>query len=233
MKKTIVGVLLASGMTTGVIDAAYSADVFAFVGGGDYVDSGVTAPTGSWFSMLAADTNSDGIPNQNFYTAMRSVGGSGIPGPNGTLVFDRINSITPPSSAFSHNSGNMIDSDWSFLGIWGAHYTTQTLAITGSGNARNVDMSGWRISWNGETINVGGGSALINNNDGVWGNGDDTLDYSHIIADSSGFGGVQYGLHLVGSYTPVPLPASLWLLVSGCVGLLGTLRRQKSANGLA
>lgn len=233
MKKTIVSALLTVGMTTSFMNTAYSADVFSFVGGGNSVDGGLSEPTGSWFSMLAGDTNSDGIPDQYFYTAMRAAGESAIPGQNGSLVLDQINSITPTSSAFSHNSGNMIDRDWSFLAAWGAHYTTQNLAVTGSGNTRNVDMSGWRISWNGMTINVGRGPALINNNDGVWGNGDDTLDYSHIIADSSGFGGVQYGLHLVGSYAPVPLPAPFWLLVSGGAGLLGTLRRHKSAKGFA
>jgi hypothetical protein len=190
--------------------------------------------------MLAGDTDSDGIPDTNWYTAMRAAGGTGIPGPNGFLNFSEINPLciscgtgtgtVPPGSAPFHNTGNMIDRDWSFLGEWGAHYTNQVLEVTTTGNAntRHVNMTGWTVGWNGNSINVGaGGPAVINNVDGIWGNGNDTLDYSAIVP-TGGFADVQYALHMVGSYAPVPLPAAVWLLGSSLIGLMGVARRRKA-----
>lgn len=34
-------------------------------------------------------------------------------------------------------------------------------------------------------------------------------------------------LHLVGSYTPVPVPAAAWLFASGLAGLLGMTQRKR------
>ena len=64
--------------------------------------------------------------------------------------------------------------------------------------------------------------------DGIWGNGNDTLDYSAIVQadDPSGFGLVQYKVHLVGSYTPVPLPSAIWLFAAGLAGLASTIKRK-------
>jgi hypothetical protein len=208
---------------------------FEFVGGSSAVNGGLGVPTGSWFSMLVIDTNSDGIPDQNVYTAMRSAGGTDIPGPNGFLNFSEINTLNVGGGAYTgtsyyHNSGNMIDRDWSFYGVWGAHYTNQVLEVTGTGDTRSVNMAGWTAGWNGSNMNVGaGGPAIIDNFDGIWGNGNDTLDYSAVVpmGDSSGFGGANYALHMVGSCNPVPLPAAVWLLGSGLIGLTGVARRPR------
>jgi hypothetical protein len=237
MKKSAVAVaLLGLGFAgMGSAQAATCATAgacFSFVGGGATINNGLSAPTGSWFSMLAFDTNSDYIPDASAYTAMRSTGGTDTPGPNGSLNFSQANPITIGAGGATHNSGNMIDRDWSFYGAWGAHYTNQALEVTGTGNTRNVNMSGWTVAWNGISINVGAGwPAVINNNDGIWGNGNDTLDYTAVVptGDPSGFGGVTYAFHMVGSYTPaVPVPAAVWLLGSGLIGLVGVARRRKA-----
>lgn len=164
---------------------------------------------------------------------MRAAGSTGTPGPAGSLTFDQVNTITVAANYRYrlHNSGNMIDKDWIFLDGWAAHYTNQVLEVTGSGNTRNVDMSGWMVAWDGISLDMGAGSpAIINNNDGIWGNGNDTLDYSAITANGP-FAGVTYGLHMVGSYTPVPVPAAAWLLGSGLLGLMGVARRKGISCG--
>jgi len=230
---------LAIGITSPM--SAHAANTFSFAGGGASVDNGTTAPTGSWFSMLAGDTNSDYIPDQNFYTGMRAAGSTGVPGPNGTLNFDITNTITSAGGALesgaTHNADNMIDRDWSFLGEWGAHFTTGALEVTWDGVSHTaaVNMSDWRVTWNGiPAINLGAGApGTLAANDGIWGNGNDTFDYSAVVpvGDPSGFGGVQYGLHLVGSanLTPVPEASTYGMMLAG-LGLVGFASRRRS-NG--
>jgi hypothetical protein len=123
----------------------------------------------------------------------------------------------------------MIDRDSSFLGEWTAHSTTGALEITwdGASNSATVNMSNWRWSFNGTTYNLGAGApALLNNQNGIWGDGDDTLDYSTIMTD--GFSGVQYGLHLVGSANLMPVPeASTYGMMLAGLGLVGFAVRRK------
>jgi hypothetical protein len=212
-----------------------AANTFSFVGAGlspgEYI-----APTGSWYSILAADTDTDYIPDANLYTPIRAAGSTGAPGPNGTLNFDVVNTITVGpggtvgSGGGAHNSGNMIDRDASLFAAWGAHSTTGALEIAWDGlsNTATVDMRDWRWNWNGGTYDMGAGDpALLNNQDGIWGNGDDTLDYTTIMTGS--FAGVEYGLHLVGSasLTPVPEASTYGMMLAG-LGLVGfAVRRRK------
>jgi len=224
--------LAVGGMSITSAMNAHAANTFSFAGGGAPVGDGSTPPAGSWFSLLATDSDSDGIPDQYWYTALRAPGSTDIPGPNGTLNFDVVNTLTLGVGGGSHNSGNMIDRDASFLGEWVAHSTTGALEITwdGSSNTATVNMSDWRWSFNGQTYNLGAGApAQLNNQNGIWGDGDDTLDYAAIFETGTGFAGVQYGMHMQGSasLTPVPEASSYGMMLAG-LGLVGfAVRRRK------
>ena len=139
-----------------------------------------------------------------------------------------------------------IDAAWAFFGNTGLHLTaTPTNVMTASGNTATIDFSGWRVSWNGiPSINMGSGAwsadapvnGVANVTCGVdCGNGDTyTLVYSATVpqGDPSNFGGTKYWLHLTGTVTAaptvIPVPAAVWLLGSGLLGLVGVARRKKT-----
>ena len=150
---------------------------------------------------------------------------------------------------------NAIDAPWAFFGNTGSSYLK--VAVSGStssgASAGGLNMSGWTVTWNGiPAINMGGGAwqplncsaswmqctghTFTNGNaeftwDGVLGDAY-TLNYAATVpaGDPSGFGGVHYYLHLSGFVKPVPIPAAVWLLGSGLLGLVGVARRKRSGG---
>ncbi len=202
-----------------------------------------SAPTitgGSWFGM---DTNKDS-KIQQAEADMISQGTTG-------LVFG----VTTAQGA-SHSGApvagdtNAIDAPWAFFGNTGSSYLK--VAVSGS-TTNGLNLSGWTVTWNGiPAINMGSGAwqplncsaswmqcaghTFTNGNaeftwDGVLGDAY-TLNYAATVpaGDPSGFGGVQYYLHLTGFVKPVPIPAAVWLLGSGLLGLVGVARRKRSGN---
>ncbi|MCK4950856.1 MAG: hypothetical protein KAS48_03495 [Gammaproteobacteria bacterium] len=128
-----------------------------------------------------------------------------------------------------------VDEPWNFFGNTGMHYITGTSItvvnpdVNGDGGfTRLLDFSGWGVTWNGiPNIPMGGGS---------WGSGagdglativcsevncsqfsDYTLDYFATVplGDPSGFGGVQYQLHLEGTNPTEPVAAARIEIPSG------------------
>ncbi len=134
-----------------------------------------------------------------------------------------------------------IDNPWIFFGNTGMHQTTSpSNVLTASGNTATIDLSGWNVTWNGIPSIPMGSGAWGANADGVadivcgvdCGDGDTyTLTYTATVpvGDPSGFGGVAYGLNLVGTVSAIPVPAAVWLLGSGLIGLVGVARRKKAA----
>lgn len=131
-----------------------------------------------------------------------------------------------------------IDQPWVYSGSTGMHSTVSpTNVLSASGNTASVDFSGWRWMFYGiGGINMGGGAWNGNPNGealitcGVnCGSGDTyTLQYSATVplGDPSSLGGYQYRLTLQGTVSAVPVPAAIWLLGSGMLGLIGFARRK-------
>jgi hypothetical protein len=132
-----------------------------------------------------------------------------------------------------------IDSPWIFATNTGMHQTVSpTNILSATGNTATIDFSGWAWTWIGlPSINMGGGawgtnpSGVANITCGVdCGNGDTyNLYYTATVphGDPTGFGDIHYGLSLTGTISTVPVPAAVWLLGSGLVGLVGVARRRK------
>ena len=155
--------------------ASYGSNTFEFVGG--VQTKKFKVPTGSWFGIQHGSS-------KTYYTAINSILGTDVPGPNAILYLDKINTITlgPGGGCPTcRNSGNMIDRDWKLKGKWGAHFTTAPLPVSGTGNTLKIDMTGWAMAWDGTARALGGGFGKIKSNDGIWGNGNDTLDYSVML----------------------------------------------------
>jgi hypothetical protein len=161
---------------------------------------------------------------------------------------------TPTSPGASHGGApvaddtNAIDAPFEFFGTTGSHYLT--VAVNGN-TTGGLDLSGWRFTYNGLTpgIPLGSGAwqplncsttlgctghTFTDGNamftwDGIYGDAY-TLNYTATVphGDPSGFGGVQYYLHLEGTVNAVPVPAAVWLFGSGLLGLLGLARRRKT-----
>jgi hypothetical protein len=130
---------------------------------------------------------------------------------------------------------NAITAPWQFFGNTGSDYVTT--AVTGS-TTTGLNLSGWTWTWNGiAAIPMGNGawgtgySNGIANFvwDGVYGHAY-TLDYHATVplGDPSNLGGLLYALHLEGVVNPVPIPAAVWLLGSGLLGLVGVARRRRA-----
>jgi len=108
-----------------------------------------------------------------------------------------------------------IDQPWSFFGNTGVHQSTVAVTIATDDGAGNVTLvfAGWDVSWNGiDSIPLGSGQDngiatltcfidLLGGTPGDCSPGDEfSLDYRAIVppGDVSGFGGVNYALHMEG-----------------------------------
>jgi hypothetical protein len=192
---------------------------------GDPFDNSVPPLSGSYFSMRVSTATTiytvispfDGIQLGIAQPASGSHGGS----PNGT-----------------ESPG--IDNPWEFFANTGMHETVAPITILSDDNNGNVtlDFGGWSIEWNGIDMPLGGSSSFPEDTGIATMNCASTCEAGDIFileyaahvepGNPSGFGGVPYDLHLEGTVSTVPVPATAWLFGSGLLGLVGIARRKKT-----
>lgn len=204
----------------------------------------------SWFSFQIS-------PTTNIYTGLQPGldGGIHIGAPQPLPPGVYTHSGNPYGGTYTTDIG-AIDAPWSFLIETGLHFTNSPVnVVTDSGTTKTLSFSGWNVSWNGiPAISMSGGMQVVssvntttkvtsyttyNNGTGLAtitcsasscsNTSSFTLDYAATVAqnDWSGFGGVNYGLHLTGHVSSVPVPAAAWLFGSGLAGLAGRRRVRK------
>ena len=198
---------------------------------GDAAD-GVTCSIGSCF----------GEPEFSTYVNISSYEG---------LIID---GITTQSASGSHSgtpNGSEspgIDNPWEWFGNTGMFFTSSPVTkIDGSGNSVMLDMSGLNITWNGSIIPRVEDEFSLPNNPAIVtclftcaDNETYLLTYQMALPgecyyDPSCFGAVYryYDLSLRGvivgnDISNVPVPAAIWLMISGLVGLVSFNRHQKA-----
>lgn len=144
--------------------------------------------------------------------------GSGISTNGGTLaLFDDDTGFAGPALEIGQDGGHVVFTD-NGNGSWGAEVFDVTNTSGGSITLSNDANFVLGISWNGGVNYFGDtGSSIQSSPD------------TYLIA----FDGIYQGRRISGNtlavdLAPIPLPASVWLLGSGLIGLAGMARRKKS-----
>lgn len=183
--------------------------------------------SGSWFGM---DSNKNSKMAGSEKTAVSQ-------GTTGLVIGVTTSAGASHTGSVVAGDTNAITAPWEFFGNTGSDYATTAITAIGGDTANGLDFSGWTVTWNG--------IAAIPMGSGVWGAGYSngvanlvwdgnngsayTLDYHGTVpvGDPSGFGGVQYALHLEGTVAMVPEASTYGMMLAG-LGLVGfAVRRRK------
>ena len=262
MKKTALGVALglvcggavltaqAATLSTGdvlTINAGVNTTTTSTSSGGKVTTTVSSLCTGT---SAAADGSCFGMQGSTGFAF------TSIAGLNGIVIGTAQAASGSHSGAPNGSESPNIDQPWDFFNNTGMDQTlTAVTQLTNTSTGGTLNFSGWDVTWNGiASIPMGsGGVCITNTTDGLTStnncSGSAAFQWNGVFGsqyqlwynatvplnDPSGFGGVNYRLHLVGTVQAapavVPVPATVWLLGSGLIGLVGVARRKRSNQG--
>jgi len=147
--------------------------------------------------------------------------GSGISTNGGTLaLFDDDTGLTGPALVIGQDGGHVVFSD-NGNGTWDAEVfditNTSGGSITLLGGDANFELG---ISWNGGAHYFGDSGSSIQSSPDTY-----LIVFDGFVQGPQGPRRVS-GNTLAVDLAPIPLPASVWLLGSGLLGLVGVARRR-------
>ncbi len=222
-KKAALVIALTAGMISGAAQAATIDTLFA--GGGTF-KMGVFTPapnaiSGSTHNIIGAYNP----PGWNVSTAQSSQAASSIASFNFNGGGTWVNTFTAAASSQAGVSGG---------GAAPSGTVNGASATIANGSAITVNLSSFFANWNGSDFNQGSAAATGTVSNVVGNSFDYVLDWSSLIVGGP-FNNQTGTWHLTGTGTvaaaaPVPLPAAVWLLGSGLIGMVGVARRRKSGN---
>ena len=96
-----------------------------------------------------------------------------------------------------------------------------------AGGTTTFDISSFFVNWSGVDVGQGNSAASLATSNCSATGCDYTLSWQALVVDGA-FRGNTGTWVLTGTVSAVPVPAAVWLLGSGLVGLVGAVRRRKA-----